>query len=329
MKIVIVAGGTGGHIFPAIAFGQWLLRTQKASSVDFICGNRPLEIEIYRSANIEPIVLPIEGSPLGVAGILKKIKRAFALIKSFFYVKKILRKKNPHTCFIFGSYVSLTALLACHILRVPTVAHEQNSVMGKVAKLAKKLGKTVVMGWDKTMGIPVRPFEKCSRAEAMQKLNIPEKWEGKKIVGVLGGSLASGTLTKILSEVAVSLPECLFLVLSAGVSERENMMFIGRHWDMNPIFSLINLAICRGGASTLAELAEYEIPCVVVPWEKSADGHQVINAGKFAEITQNFVWRENDDAQKLAELISQRGGNPEHYKSGFHDKSSEKLFTGV
>lgn len=325
MNVLLVAGGTGGHIFPAIAFGNWLLREHKASSVIYVCGNRPLETEIYRSSGISPIVLPIDGSPLGIKGFSKRIKRFFNLFKSYFQIRNLIRENTPCVCFMFGSYVSLPALLSCHFAKIPSIMHEQNAVMGKVARLASKMGKTILGGVE---NVPVRPFVRYPIDEALKRLAIPSEWRKSKIVGVLGGSLSSGTLTKILESVTGALPDVFFIMLGDKneSSWGSNVLFIGRQWDMNPVFSVINFAVCRGGASTLAELAAYSIPCVVVPWTAAADGHQEANADVFEQLTGNHVWRENDRVESLIKMISLYGGNPNEYSGGLHDEAAERLF---
>ena len=97
-KFLIVAGGTGGHIFPAIVFGREL--ESKGNNIKWLCGSRELEKEIYESANIQPFMLAISGSPLGTRSIKKIMSRCFALIKSFFQARKLNR---PNVRFAFGA----------------------------------------------------------------------------------------------------------------------------------------------------------------------------------------------------------------------------------
>jgi UDP-N-acetylglucosamine--N-acetylmuramyl-(pentapeptide) pyrophosphoryl-undecaprenol N-acetylglucosamine transferase len=108
--------------------------------------------------------------------------------------------------------------------------------------------------------------------------------------------------------------------------EAENVLFIGRQWDMNPVFSIVDLAVCRGGASTLAELEAYNISSLVIPWGKSSDNHQDANAHKFSEITDNFIWRENQAAEELISLISLGASKQKERVTGLHDNASINLF---
>ena len=329
MRVFLVAGGTGGHIFPAIAFGQWLNREKNISSVYYICGNRSLELEIYRYSEIEPLILPTEGSPFGTPGIIKKISRTFDIVKSCIYMFSLVRKVKPDVCFLFGGYVSFPALIACSVAGIPVVVHEQNAAAGRVVRFSEMIGKLVVRSWDNevTSNVPVRRFVLHDRQIAFEKLGIGSRWINSGIVGILGGSLTSKSLVKILFSMAESFPEVLFLILSEKEETRaENILFVGRQWDMNPIFSIVNLIICRGGASTLAELEAYNISSIVIPWEKSSDNHQVANALKFTEITGNYIWREYQDTEELLRLVSLGISKNKEYRAGFHDQASLNLY---
>ena len=329
MKVFLVAGGTGGHIFPAVAFEQWLNKEKLVSSVNYVCGNRALELEIYRHLGVEPLVLPMEGSPFGIAGFIKKVKRTFSIVGSCVRMYGFIRKFKPDVCFLFGGYVSFPALLVCSIAGIPAVMHEQNAVAGKVVRFSKWFGKPVVKSWDNeiTSGVPVRQFVLWDRKIAFEKLGINDRWLSSRIIGVLGGSLTSKSLINVLNDIVKSFPDNLFLVLSEKEEiKAENVLFIGRQWDMNPVFSIVNLIICRGGASTLAELEAYNISSIVIPWEQSSDNHQIANAIQFSKITDNYVWREYQDAKQLIHLISLGISKQNEYNAGFHEKASLNLF---
>jgi UDP-N-acetylglucosamine--N-acetylmuramyl-(pentapeptide) pyrophosphoryl-undecaprenol N-acetylglucosamine transferase len=329
MKVFLVAGGTGGHIFPAIAFEQWLNKEELISSVHYVCGNRLLELEIYRHLGIEPLVLPMEGSPFGISGLIKKAKRTFNIAKSCIYMYGFIRKLKPDACFMFGGYVSLPALLVCSIANIPIIMHEQNAVAGKVVRFSKWIGKPVVKSWDNeiTSNVPVRRFVLWDRKIAFEKLGISNRWLNSKIIGIFGGSITSKSLINVLNFILKSFPDSLFLVLSEKEEiKAENVLFIGRQWDMNPVYSIVDLAVCRGGASTLAELEAYNISSIVVPWEQSSDNHQIANAIKFSEITDNYVWREKQDTKQLIHFISLGIRKQNEYKTGFHEEASVNLF---
>ena len=178
-KVLIVAGGTGGHIFPALAFGRWVLDHGKAGNVVYISGSRPLEAEIYASHGVEPYRLALAGSPLG-GTLWRNLKRCAELFLSFMEARAFILKERPDVCFLFGSYVSATPLLWCKWLGVPVIAHEQNACAGKMTKLASRMGVPVASGWNECRGVgnafhagvPVRSFKKLSRTITSMKEGI-------------------------------------------------------------------------------------------------------------------------------------------------------------
>ena len=307
-KVLIVAGGTGGHIIPALAFGSWILDHGKAESVIYVSGNRPLEIEIYASHGIEPYSLSVAASPLG-GTLWSSLRRS---VWFFFHSLKdtrfFLRRERPDMCFMFGSYVSLAPLLYCKWLGVPIVAHEQNACSGKVTRVASRMGVPVASGWSECrgvsnafhVGIPVRSFRKFSKQEAASALGVKIE-DGDLVVGVIGGSLGSAPLSALIGEMSrgMAARKCVFVVLgdqpdALSVVWETNVKFVGRRWDMAPFYSLCDTVICRAGASTLAELAAFGIPALTIPWGGAVDGHQEANARIFSALTGSLMWIEGE-----------------------------------
>ena len=310
-KALIVAGGTGGHIFPALAFGRWILDHGKAETVVYVSGNRPLEVEIYASHGVEPHCLSMSGSPLG-GGLWRNLRRCAGFFRSFIEAKSILQRERPDVCFLFGSYVSLAPLLWCKWFGVPIVAHEQNACAGKVTRLASRMGVPVASGWNECrgvegafhVGVPVRSFKKLSRQEAASVLGLKIE-NGDLVIGVVGGSLGSASFLALIEKWAREMAEdkaktagrrLVFVVLGdkSGASFGSGVEFVGRRWDMAPFYSLCDCVVCRAGASTLAELEAFGIPALAVPWSGAADDHQEANARCFSSITGNPVWIEGE-----------------------------------
>lgn len=319
LKVLIVAGGTGGHIFPALAFGEWLTAQKKADRVTYLSGNRPLELEIYRSRGVDSVCLPLRGSPLGTSSPAQIYDRCMGLLRAFFQTRKILSRERPDICFLFGGYVSLMPLLWCHFLKIPAVVHEQNAYAGRVTRLASRMGATIASGWQECRGIsgpvtpagiPVRPLRKIARRDAARLLGVGVD-DDDLVIGIVGGSLGSASLNTLPENVKKTqgMRRVVFVVLGENrdAAVDPSVCFVGRRWDMTPFYSLVDGVICRAGASTLAELAAYDIPALAVPWAGAADGHQEANARCFAAITSNPVWFENgeeDLQQVFSKLIS-------------------------
>ena len=310
-NFLIAAGGTGGHIFPAIVFGQNL--EKENNKVKWLCGHRELEKEIYESSNIQPLILSISGSPLGTRSIKKIFSRCFDLVKSFFQVLKIIKSSKPDEIFLFGGYVSFAPLLIAKLKKIPVTLHEQNAVAGKVTRIAAKLGVKIITGWPECeglkiknynyVGIPVREPLKIKREDALKILGLEIKSD-KKIIGIAGGSLGSGPLCEILLKTAELCKDFEFVFLSHERKNENNTHFIPPQWDMNPFYSICNVVVCRAGGSTLAEILKWKIPAVTIPWPGAADNHQVKNAQEFIKLSENSkIFYENENPEKLAEIL--------------------------
>lgn len=303
-RVLIVAGGTGGHIFPAIVFGRWLEERQRVT-VTYLSGERPLEKEIYSSFGIEAMKLSLEGSPLGVRSPVRMLRRSVALAKAFGEAARCIARTCPDVCVLFGGYVSLPPFLICRIRGVPVVVHEQNAVAGRVTRLAFRWGAVVTSGWEvcdgisafTPVGVPVRAPEPLSKSCARKRMGLDLPETGR-VVGVLGGSLGSGELMKRVLDMAGRAEKndagtlFLFLGEAPGSDLPSNVRFVGRQWDMNPFYSLCDALICRGGGSTLAEALMRGIPAVVVPWKGAAGDHQARNALCFESLSGGCVWEE-------------------------------------
>ncbi|MDR1048872.1 MAG: UDP-N-acetylglucosamine--N-acetylmuramyl-(pentapeptide) pyrophosphoryl-undecaprenol N-acetylglucosamine transferase [Synergistaceae bacterium] len=341
--VLIAAGGTGGHIFPALAFGDWLRTQGKAGRIRYLSGNRPLEAEIYRSQGIEPIQLPLSGSPLGSSSAARNLRRWAALARSFAQTGILMRRDRPDVCFLFGSYVSLAPLLWCRLLRIPAVMHEQNACAGKVTRLAARLGIPVASGWDECrglnsgsftpVGVPVRALKRISRREAAAALGL-EIWEDDFVAGVIGGSLGSASLETLVERLSVApdkLKKRLVLVILGSASKPlgPGVHFVGKRWDMTPFYSLCDAVLCRAGASTLAELAAYGIPALVIPWMEAADGHQEANALNFVRKTGNILCAEDDEEGLGKALRSLMERHAPNISPVFEDLASPALWNAL
>ena len=309
-KILIASGGTGGHIFPAIVFGKNL--QDNGDVVSWLCGSRKLESEIYHSAGIEPVILPLAGSPMGTRSAKKILSRIFDVFKSISMTAKYINIFKPDEIYLFGGYISFAPLIIARLKKIPVTLHEQNAVAGRVARFAAKIGARIITGWPVCGGIksftytgtPAREPARISRDEALRVLGVNVR-DGAKIIGVAGGSLGSGPLNKLLTEAAKLCPECEFVFLSAKERHSEgNAHFLPAQWDMNPFYSACDLLVCRSGGSTLAEVMKWEIPAITIPWPGAMDNHQVRNAEEFVKLADNGrIFYENDSPENLAGMI--------------------------
>ncbi|MBQ4469569.1 MAG: UDP-N-acetylglucosamine--N-acetylmuramyl-(pentapeptide) pyrophosphoryl-undecaprenol N-acetylglucosamine transferase [Synergistaceae bacterium] len=309
-KILIAAGGTGGHIFPAIVFGKNL--GSQGSQVSWLCGSRKLESDIYKSEGITPVILPLEGSPLGTRSVIKIFSRIIDVFRSLGQTSQYVKTFKPDEIYLFGGYVSFAPLIIARTKGIPVTLHEQNAVSGKVTRFAERIGAKIITGWPHCQGIkkftytgiPVREPERLSREQALKTLGL-EINPGAKIIGIAGGSLGSGPLSELLTRTADLCKDYEFVFLSSKEKHNEgNKHYILPQWDMNPFYSVCDILVCRAGGSTLAEVLKWEIPAVVIPWPGAADNHQAMNAQEFVKLAENScIFSESESPEKLAKVL--------------------------
>ena len=316
-RIFLVAGGTGGHIWPAVSFGRWIEENKHGVKVDFICGNRPLEKEIYSAAEREPFVLSMTGSPL--SGCFKeKCRRGKALFKAFSEVRGILKRTKPDFILLFGGYISFPVLLAARMYRIPVAIQEQNAFAGKVTRFAAAKKIPVFSGWQDCAplkdgqyvrtGVPVRNFKLPRQNEAWKSLGFGSAMPAGKKVVVFTGSLGSSSVKEQICGIAA---QTLFsgwtFILPAAAESREqaadNVYLLPKVWNTELLYSLADMAVMRAGASSLTEAGTLGIATLVIPWEKAADNHQFHNAVAFASDNAALVWNGKDERQFAKKLL--------------------------
>lgn len=243
------------------------------------------------------------------------LRRLTDLVKGLGETSRVISRIRPDVCVLFGGYVSLPPLLICRVRKIPVIIHEQNAVAGRVTRLASRWGIVVASGWKRCdgvsnfipVGIPVREPEPLSFSCACEKMGL-ELSEKGRVVGVAGGSLGSeGLVRRVLDTAeffAKTDPGVTFLFLGEAPEGGlpSNVRFLGRRWDLNPFYSICDALICRAGGSTLAEALRWNIPTVVVPWEKASEGHQERNARCFEEAGGGIVLSEKNSESLGAPL---------------------------
>lgn len=291
----IAGGGTGGHLFPALAIADEL-REGGAGEISFFGTARGPEARIVPMRGYKLHKIWIKGYPrkLKPEVLLIPIKMLVSLLQCMFFIIK----EWPDCIIATGGYVCLPFLLAGRLLGRPIIVHEQNSLPGVTTRIGARWAKAVFYSFAASekffsyhpyavlSGNPVKmKSENLSKTEAIAKLGLNP---AKKTLLVFGGSQGSITLNRAVAECAEELAEKYNFIwgtgkgrlpesIPAGVWARE---FID---DMNTVYAASDLAICRSGAMTLAEIASKGLPAVLVPFPFAAEDHQRLNAEPMAE----------------------------------------------
>lgn len=349
-KILLTAGGTGGHIWPAVSFGRWLNANVPSIEIEYVCGSRPLEREIYSAASVEPNILPVDGSPLS-GRILKQFFRMADQVVAVRKSLKLLSACRPDAVLLFGGYVSLPMLVACCIKGVSIFCHEQNAYAGRVTRIAAKLGAVVFTGWAECIpllagsfqrvGVPIRNFVLPERREAWRSLGLPGDAPSGGIAVIMTGSLGSSIIKDVICSAAARsdfLKRTFLLPAQSDKIEQAaaNVILLPRVWDTALLFALADAAIVRGGGSTLTEIASLRIPALVIPWRRATDDHQKKNALAFLSENKGYIWDESSGkdsfAEKLDELFENMGKDGQRNRSGMYnnaDRICEILWKGL
>ena len=299
-RIIISGGGTGGHIFPAIAIANALKKLDPATEILFVGAFGRMEMEKVPAAGYEIIGLDIQGIQRG--SIMKNLQLPIKLVKSVFKALKIIKDFKPNAVVGVGGYASGPLLYAASIKGIPYLIQEQNSYAGITNKwLGKKATKICVAydGMDKFFpakniiktGNPIRKESVAiagKRVEALESLKLSAD---KKTILVTGGSLGARTLNNsimagldkiIAADVQVVWQTGKFyyksIIEKLGEDYNPNiriMEFVNR---MDMAYAGADVIISRAGAGTIAELCVIKKPVILVPSPNVAEDHQTKNA---------------------------------------------------
>lgn len=298
--VVVAAGGTGGHVFPALA----LIETLRARGrrVVFLTDRRAA----HRAASMEGLeVRVLAAGGLAGRGGFGVLRGVAALARGTLQAMGLLLRLRPAAVIAFGGYPAVPPVLAARLVApaAPVILHEQNAVLGRANRLLARLADILAVGFAETRriprgipvivtGIPVRTAISDTAAPY-----APPGTEGEIRLLVLGGSLGARVMARLVPEALVLLPETLRrrlrLALQCRAEDRETAARLlegaGISAELAPFFADIaprlaaaHLVIARAGASTVAELAALGRPALLIPLPGAIDDHQRANAGALA-----------------------------------------------
>ena len=318
-KILLTTGGTGGHIFPALAVAEELRGRRPGAGLLFVGSQYGPEGRLCARAGVPFVGLPVRGflgrgvRAIGAAARMGvAVGRALALVRDF----------RPDAVAGFGGYAAFAPMLAGRLLGVPCVLHEQNAVAGTSNRLLARLARKVCVSLPDTRGFPP---EKCVltgnpvRAAIAGVGQLRESGRGTRRLLVLGGSQGAHSLNLLL-------PGLLERLKADGVEIRHQCgerdldatraayaehgyapgcvsAFID---DMAEAYAWADLALCRAGASTVAELCAAGLPSVLVPFPAAIHDHQTRNAAVLARAGAARLVPERDFGN--ADMASLLGG---------------------
>ena len=303
---VITGGGTAGHVLPALAIGRALVDAgHRAATLHFVGSRRGMEARLVPAAGFTVTLLPGRGlsrrftwaNAAALAGLVVAAGRGFWL----------LARRRPAVVISVGGYAGLPVALAAVVLRIPLVVVEQNAVPGAANRLAGRFARASAVSFPGTSlpralltGNPVREEvvevarHPARRAEAREALGLPS---GARVVAAFGGSLGARRINEAVLGLARAWSGRAGVAIRHIVGERDwdsvstrspevggGLIYQAVRYEdrMEQVYAAADVAVCRAGASTVAELMVAGLPAVLIPLPGAPGDHQTANARALA-----------------------------------------------
>ena len=331
LKVLISGGGTGGHIFPAVAIANALRRRDPRTEIHFVGALGRMEMERVPAAGYDITGLPVAGFDR------KRLWRNFSvvmkLMRSLRLARKVLRDFNPDIAVGVGGYASGPMLKQAQKAGIPTLLQEQNSYAGVTNKLlAKKADKICVAyeGMERFFpaesivmtGNPVRADilqSSLSPADARRKLGMdPDRPMVLVVGGSLGARSINDSIARYLSDIVATGAQVLWQTgklyateCQAVAEKHPHVTAVPFISDMAAAYRAADLVVSRAGASTISEIQLLGVPSVLVPSPNVAEDHQRKNALALADRNAAVMVQAADAPQQLGRVIAELMAQPD------------------
>lgn len=321
MKIIIAAGGTGGHINPGIAIGKML--KEKGNDIIFVGTHIGMEEDLVPKAGFELKMIHSEGLHRGLS--LKNIKTMMTLNKGIVDCLKLIQQEKPDLVIGTGGYVTAPLMIAGLKMKVPTMIHESNALPGKTTIWLSQKVDLVALGFEDAKrhipnaknavftGNPTNINITLNKEEMKKQLGI----QGKLLL-VFGGSQGAKKINDTMVELLNTNKQLGYgiiyatgnknydEVISRVKNKNENVKIEKYIYNMNEVMKAADLVVCRSGALTVTEIAIIGVPSILIPFPYAAENHQYFNAKTLEDIGAGMVIEEKDlTTQLLKEKINE------------------------
>jgi len=313
LHIAVACGGTGGHIFPGLATARAL--RDRGHHVTLWLSGKHVEGTVLQGWKGPVITIPSEGFQFGpLRSVVTAIRIFLAVIRCWI----AMLRHRPDAVLAMGSYSSIGPCLAARLRRIPVVLHEANAIPGKAVRMLAGRAASIAICFEETRyhlkglnvittGMPLRP--------ELLPPDIRPLTSGFCLL-VMGGSAGAHAINEMVVKAVCSLSGCALRVMhlagpadassvrrryeNAGV-EADVHEFVQK---MAPIYAAADLAICRSGASTCAELGVFGVPALLIPYPTAASDHQTANARSLEKLGAADLVQEADcTVEWLADYI--------------------------
>ncbi|WJG08728.1 undecaprenyldiphospho-muramoylpentapeptide beta-N-acetylglucosaminyltransferase [Aliiglaciecola sp. LCG003] len=323
--LLVMAGGTGGHVFPGIAVAKEL--AARGWSIHWLGTAMRMEADIVPKAGYSISFIDVVG--VRGNGLLRLLKAPFQLLRAIVQARKVIRQVKPDVVLGMGGFASGPGGIAAWMGGIPLVVHEQNAIPGLTNKVLSKIASKVLTGFDNAfaqqpttgkfywVGNPVREdFAKvAAKAGYKEQINVL----------VVGGSLGAQALNQQVPRALAEFTK-ISVQHQTGKGHVETVKQDYQHhigqkfnWqvsefidDMAVAYNWADIVICRAGALTVAEVAMSGVTAIFVPLPYAVDDHQTMNAKALSDNKAGFLLPQSQlESGKLEELMRELLSNPD------------------
>lgn len=326
MTILMAAGGTGGHIFPALALADEIRKREPGAKIIFCSTKRDRENKTAVENRYERLVLPAMGMPrkFSPKTIIFGCKIGASIVKSLL---EICRRK-PAAVVGFGGYVSAGPVIAARVLKVPVFLHEANLVFGRANRVLKRCAGSVMINlrgdgpdFDNCVevGMPLRAefSEPVEMERSREKLGLDRDLP---LIAIAGGSQGAHRINVVAVQMAEKFTDRLRRYQLLHLTGKSDYRWVLERYQklglkasvrefeprMKDVIDAADVVVCRSGASTIAELCARGKPAILVPYPFAADGHQSVNARQMQQYGAAVVMEQTElDETALANKLNQ------------------------
>ena len=330
-RVIISGGGTGGHIFPAIAIAKALQKAEPGIELLFVGAEGKMEMEKVPAAGFKIVGLNITGIKRELS--LQNLKWPLKLMSSLFKARKIIDQFKPQAAVGVGGYASGPLLYIATARKIPSLIQEQNSYPGITNKLLSKRVQKICVAYDKMdRFFPAKNIIKTGNPVRSDILNITGKRseaalffeldENKTTLLIVGGSQGARTINECIYKDLAKFSDAGMQVIwqtgvlfhAKAVEAVKNMNYGGiKVFDfisrMDLAYAMSDIVIARGGASTVSELCIVAKPVVLVPLSTAAEDHQTKNCMALVEKNAAIMVKDTDAGTSLVNTILQLSDN--------------------
>ena len=319
MKVMIAAGGTGGHIYPALALADVLKKEDDKNEVLFFGSSNRMESTLIPDHGYKFYGYEMVGTN---GGFRAKMKSVISMMKAEKYALLILKEEKPDICVGFGNYISVPLIRAAHKLSIPTMLHEQNSFAGKANVYLARFADAIVGCYEANYKqFPSEKVKLLGNPEATIAADVEYSSEVISSIGLkenipfvvfMMGSLGSSSVSQVIDRACPLFDKDYQVVIAAGKSNEYSFQYTSNdrikivpYVDGKAMLKGCSLAVVRAGATTMAEIGAIGCASVLIPSPYVPNNHQYFNAKELSDKDAAVLLEEKDLNEKvLADTVN-------------------------